>query len=123
MVAAVQTATANQCALASLDMARVRAYLGISSGGHLALIAMALLLGGDYLMRGAERIGPKQVQALAHIECACRRAICARAGCQFVGQDAYAIFLPAYLCSKVSKRRRAHQGGKIGYISCEKSGL
>ena len=57
----MQTATANQCALVSLDMARVRAYLGIRANGHLALIAMALLLGGDYHMRGAERIGPKQV--------------------------------------------------------------
>ncbi|CAL5220963.1 g3069 [Coccomyxa viridis] len=54
------TATPNQCVLSSLDMARVRAYLGISADGHLALIAMALLLGGDYHMRGAERIGPKQ---------------------------------------------------------------
>ena len=60
---ALQTATPNQCALASLDMARVRAYLGISSNGHIALIATALLLGGDYHMRGAERIGPRQVQA------------------------------------------------------------
>ncbi len=60
---AVQTATPNQCVLASIDMAKVRAYLGISADGHLALIAMALLLGGDYHMRGAERIGPKQVCA------------------------------------------------------------
>lgn len=49
--------------MARLDMSRVREHLGISSGGHQALIAMALLLGGDYHMRGAEKIGPKQVQA------------------------------------------------------------
>ena len=59
---ALQTATPNLCVLASLDMAQVRAYLGISADGHLALIAMALLLGGDYHMRGAEKIGPKQVR-------------------------------------------------------------
>ena len=58
----VQTATPNLCAVTKLDMDQVRAHLGISSGGHQALVAMALLMGGDYFMRGAERIGPKQVR-------------------------------------------------------------
>lgn len=49
--------------LAEVHMDRVREHLGISSGGHQALIAMALLLGGDYHMRGAEKIGPKLVNA------------------------------------------------------------
>ena len=58
----VQTATPNLCAVTKLDMGRVRARLGVNSGGHRALVAMALLMGGDYFVRGAERIGPKQVR-------------------------------------------------------------
>ena len=53
--------------LAEVHMDSVREHLGICSGGHQALIAMALLLGGDYHMRGAEKIGPKLVNASLHI--------------------------------------------------------
>ena len=61
----MQTATPNLCAVTKLDMGRVRARLGLGSGGQQALIAMALLMGGDYFIPGAERIGPKQVRCPA----------------------------------------------------------
>ena len=56
----MQTGTPSQCALVRLDMSLVRQHLGLASGGHQALTAIALLVGGDYFIRGAERIGPKQ---------------------------------------------------------------
>ena len=65
--ALLQTGTPNQCVLAEVHKGKVREHLGICSGGHRALIAMALLLGGDYHMRGAENIGPKLVSTSLHI--------------------------------------------------------
>jgi hypothetical protein len=65
--ALLQTGTPNQCVLAKVHMGSVREHLGICSGGQRALIAMALLLGGDYHVRGAENIGPKLVNASLHI--------------------------------------------------------
>ena len=65
-------------------MGGVRARLGLGSGGHQALIAMALLMGGDYFIRGAERIGPKQVRRAFGSPTGLHRFIAARSNAKML---------------------------------------
>ena len=44
----------NDCELEVFNMDNFRRNLGLSRGGRKALIAMAILIGGDYNMKGAE---------------------------------------------------------------------
>ena len=100
----VQTATPNLCVVMKLDMGRVRAHLGLRSGGCQALIAMALLMGGDYFIRGAERIGPKQVRRPA------AQQVCTASSRH--GQDAFGVALCSQSSSAATCRCVAARGGR-----------
>ena len=46
------------------DMSRIRALFGLSTGGQLALTALAALAGGDYLVGGLKQVGEKYALAV-----------------------------------------------------------
>ena len=54
----MQARSAKKSELAFCELAAVRAHLGLSSGGGAALLTLAELMGGDYHMGGAARVGP-----------------------------------------------------------------
>lgn len=52
-----QTATQSKSELVRVDLADIRAQLGLAGGGQEALLAMALLTGGDYDVAGLANVG------------------------------------------------------------------
>ena len=54
----MQARSAKKSELAFCGLADVRAHLGLSSGGGAALLTLAELMGGDYHVGGAARVGP-----------------------------------------------------------------
>jgi len=49
-----------------VELAGIQSMLGIEAGGPDALVALSLLCGGDYAVKGAEHVGSRQAFRLVH---------------------------------------------------------
>ena len=51
-----------------VELAGVQSMLGIEAGGPDALVALSLLCGGDYAVKGAEHVGSRQaIRLVCHL--------------------------------------------------------
>ncbi len=68
-----------------VELAGIQSMLGIEAGGADALVALSLLCGGDYAVKGAEHVGSRQaIRLVRHLLEGCQVVSCFNSACSHV---------------------------------------